>query len=226
VTQAAAPGARDLYHVDECGFVPTVPTSDTETREGTHPLVPDKAPPGRRVKVSGALATAGPTPRRVWASRRSGQGSLESAAFLDFVAREGAQLPASWDALPPDSVRERPGTIVLDTYSVHRSTAVQAAAPVLAQPGVTGSFWPPAGRQMRDIEPVWRHVRYTDPATRSFADGATVHAAGDTALAERAAALCHPPHNFSRLLRQPPVRLPASEPRRQAPKTTSLGAHE
>lgn len=198
MTREAATGQRDLYHLDESGFAPTLPTSYTWAREGTRPLVPYEAPQGRRVNVIGALASAAPAPRLVWASRRSGQGRLDSAAFLDFVAREVAQLPASWDALPPGYVRPRPCTIVLDNYSVHRSKAVRAAEPVLAAAGVTFYFLPPYSPELSEIEPVWRHVKYTDLATRSFADGATLHAAVDQALATRAAALCHPTHNLSR----------------------------
>ena len=198
MTEEAATGQRDLSHLDECGFAPTLPTSYTWAREGIRPLVPDEAPQGRRVNVIGALATAGPASRLVWASRRSGQGRLDSAAFLDFVCREVAQLPASWDALPPGYVRPRPCTIVLDNSSVHRSTAVQVAAPALARAGVTFYFLPPYSPELSDIEPVWRHVKYTDLATRSFTDGVALHDAVDRALATRAATLCHPTHNLPR----------------------------
>ena len=198
MTNEAAAGERDLYHLDESGFAPTLPTSYTWAREGTRPLVPYEAPQGRRVNVIGALASAGPAPRLVWASRRSGQGRLDSAAFLDFVTRAVAQLPAPWDALPAAYVRPRPCTIVLDNYSVHRSKVVQAAVPALAQAGVTFYFLPPYSPKLSTIEPVWRHVKYTDLPTRSFADAPTLHSAVDTALAERAADLCHPTHNLPR----------------------------
>lgn len=198
MTQEAAVGRRDLYHLDESGFAPTLPTSYTWAREGIRPLVPYEAPQGRRVNMIGALATTGPAPRLVWASRRSGQGRLDSTAFLDFVCQDVAQLPAAWDALPPDYVRVRPCTIVLDNSSVHRSKAVQAAAPALARAGVTLYFLPPYSPKLSTIEPVWRHVKYTDLATRSFADGAALHDAVDTALAKRAAALCYPTHNLPR----------------------------
>jgi len=198
LTREAAAGTRDLYHLDECGFAPTLPTSYTWAREGTRPVVPYEAPQGRRVNVIGALAAAGSVPRLVWASRPSGQGRLDSAAFLDFVCRDVAQLPAPWDGLPPEYVRPRPCTIVLDNYSVHRSKAVQAAAPTLARAGVTFYFLPAYSPELSTIEPVWRHVKYTDLATRSFADAVTLHDAVDTALTKRATALCHPAHNLSR----------------------------
>ena len=95
MTGAAAAGERDLYDLDECGFAPTLPTNYTWARVGTRVVVPYEAPQGRRVNVIGARTRAGGVPRFVWASRRSGQGRLDSAAFLDFVCREVAQLPAA-----------------------------------------------------------------------------------------------------------------------------------
>jgi DDE superfamily endonuclease len=198
LTREAAAGRRDLYHLDECGFAPTLPTGYTWAREGTRVVVPYEAPQGRRVNVIGALAAAGPRPRLVWASRRSGQGRLDSAAFLDFVAREVAGLPAAWDALPPGYVRARPCTIVLDNYSVHRSKAVKAAEPVLARAGVTFYFLPSYSPELSGIEPLWRHVKYGDLATRSFAAAEALHAAVDEALATRAAALEHATHELPR----------------------------
>lgn len=198
MTGEAAAGRRDLYHLDECGFAPTLPTSYTWAREGTRVVVPYEAPQGRRVNVIGALAAAGPRPRLVWASRRSGQGRLDSAAFLDFVARDVAGLPAPWEALPPGYARARPCTIVLDNYSVHRSKAVKAAAPALARAGVTLYFLPPYSPELSDIEPLWRHVKYGDLATRSFAAAEALHAAVDEALAKRAAEFEHPTHQLPR----------------------------
>lgn len=198
MTTEAESGIRDLYHLAECGFAPTLPTSYTWAREGIRPLVAYEAPQGRRVNVIGALAAVGPDPRLVWASRRSGQGRLDSATFLDVVVREVAGLPAPWEALPPDYLRARPCTIVLDNYAVHRSKAVRVAEPILARVGVTFYFLPPYSPKLSAIEPRWRHVKYTDLATRSFADAAALHAAVDAALATRAAALGDPTHHLPR----------------------------
>jgi hypothetical protein len=198
LTREAAAGTRDLYHLDECGFAPTLPTSYTWARAGTRVVVPYEAPRGRRVNVIGALAAAGPRPRLVWASRRSGQGRLDSATFLDFVARDVAGLPAPWEALPPGYVRARPCTIVLDNYSVHRSKAVRAAEPALARAGVTFYFLPAYSAELSGIEPLWRHVKYGDPATRSFAAAEALHAAVDEVLARRAAEFEHPTHELPR----------------------------
>lgn len=198
MTREALGGTRDLYDLDESGFAPTLPTSYTWARAGTRAVVPYEAPQGRRVNVLGALATAGPRPRLAWVSRRSGQGRLDSAAFLDFVARAVAELPATWDALPREYVRARPCTIVLDNYSVHRRAAVKAAAPALARAGVTFYFLPSYSPELNEIEPPWRHVKYDDLATRSFAAGEALHAAVDEALAKRAAGFEHTPHKLPR----------------------------
>jgi hypothetical protein len=213
LTQEAAAGERDLYHLDEAGFAPTLPTSYTWARVGTRPVVPYEAPQGRRVNVIGALAAHGPRPRFVYASRRTGRptktpktpktpraaktpstggtstGRLDSAAFLAFVCQEVAQLPALWDALPPDYVRDRPCTIALDNYSVHHSKLVQAAIPVLERAGVTFFYLPPYSPELSTIEPVWHHTKYTDITTRSYADGDALHQAVSHALDKRAAAL-------------------------------------
>ncbi len=198
MTSEAAAGRRDLYHLAECGFAPTLPTSYTWAREGMRVVVPYEAPQGRRVNVIGAVAAAGPRPRLVGASRRSGQGRLDSAAFLDFVTRDVAELPAAADALPSGYVRARPCTIVLDNYSVHRSKAVKAAEPALACAGVTFYFLPAYSPELSDIEPLWRHVKYGALATRSFADGEALHAAVDAALSERAAKVEHTTHELPR----------------------------
>lgn len=198
MTEEAAAGTRDLYHLDECGFAPTLPTSYTWARVGTRPLVPYEAPQGRRVNVIGALAAVGPQPRFVYASRRSGQGRLDSTAFLDFVCRDVAQLPTTWEALPADYVRERPCTVALDNYSVHHSKVVQAAEPVLARAGVTFFFLPPYSPELSTIEPVWHGVKYIDITTRSYVDGAALHEAVDTALDQRVVAYQHATQNLSR----------------------------
>jgi hypothetical protein len=198
LTEAAAAGERDLYDLDECGFAPTLPTSYTWARVGTRVVVPYEAPQGRRVNVIGARTRAGGAPRFVYHSRRSGQGRLDSAAFLDFVCREVAQLPAPWDALPPGYVRARPCTVVLDNYSVHRSKVVTAARPALAKAGVEFYFLPPYSPELSQIEHEWRGVKYDDLSRRSFADGAALHAAVDEALTARAAAHALTTHDYCR----------------------------
>jgi DDE superfamily endonuclease len=198
LTRDAIAGRRDLDSLDESGFAPTLPTSYTWARAGTRASVPYEAPQGRRVNVIGALAPAGPQPRLVWASRRSGQGRLDSAAFLDFVSRDLAGLPAPPDALPPTYARRRPCTIVLDNSSVHRSLAVKAGTPALARADVHFYFLPAYSPELSKLEPLWRHIKYGDLATRSFATGDALHTAVDDALAARAADLQNAMHNLPR----------------------------
>lgn len=214
MTREAAAGKRDLYHLDEVGFAPTLPTSYTWARVGTRPIVPYEAPQGQRVNVIGALAADGPRPRFVYASRRIGRptkttsatagtagtagGRLDSAAFLDFVCRDVAQLPTTWDALPLDYVRDLPCTIALDNYSVHHSKVVQAATPVLERAGVHFFYLPPYSPELSTIEPIWHHTKYTDITTRSYPDGAALHTAVDAALDKRAATVRTATHHLPR----------------------------
>ena len=90
--------AIDLYFLDECGFAPTLPTTYTWARVGVRVTVPYVAPQGRRVNVIGALAPHGPQPRLVYHSRC---GKIDSAAFIDFLWRDVAQVPAPPQELPP-----------------------------------------------------------------------------------------------------------------------------
>ncbi len=118
----ARAAAIDLYFLDESGFAPTLPPGYTWARMGTRAIVPYVAPQGRRVNVIGALAPHGPQPRLAYQSRT---GKIDSVAFLEFLWRDVAGLPAAPDRLPPGYHRGRPCVIVLDNYSVHRSAAVK-----------------------------------------------------------------------------------------------------
>ena len=176
----------DLDYLDESGFAPTLPTSYSWAREGTRVVVPYEAPQGRRVNVVGALAPFGPAPRLVYESRT---GKLDSAAFLRFLWQDVAGLPAAPDRLPTDYVRARPCVVVLDNYSVHRSTLVQAVQPALAAAGVRFSYLPPYRPELNAIEPLWRHVKYEDLPVRSYPTAAALKAAVDEALDHHVAAL-------------------------------------
>jgi hypothetical protein len=182
----ATRGLLDLFYLDESGFAPTLPLSYTWARAGTRPIVPYEAPRGRRVNVIGALAPDGPAPRLVFRSRL---GKLDGAAFLEFVWRDVAGLPAPPEALPPDHRRARPCVIVLDNYSVHRSQLIKAAVPALAAAGVTFFYLPPYSPELNAIEPLWRHVKYEDLPVRSYPTGDGLKAAVDEALTKRAADL-------------------------------------
>jgi hypothetical protein len=190
--EAAARGERDLFYLDQCGVAPTLPTGYTWARVGTRPLLRYEAPQRRRVNVLGALAPLGPRPRFVCESRLAGEGKLDGGALLDFVCRELVGLPggrAALDALPPDSRRARPCTVVLDNYGVHHSQPVKAALPRLEALGVAFYYLPAYSPKLNRIEPEWHALKYDRLAARSFTSGPALKAAVDAALAERAAEL-------------------------------------
>jgi hypothetical protein len=184
----------DVYHLDESGFCPTLPTGYTWAREGVRALVPYEAPQGRRVNVLGALAPWGPAPRLVTTSR---QGTIDSAALLEFLWREVAQLPAPPAALPPGYRRDRPCVVALDNYSVHRSRPVKEALPALTAAGVYLFYLPPYSPDLNAIEPLWRHLKYEALPQRSYATATALQTAVDEALDQHAAQLQQSTTNLS-----------------------------
>ena len=177
----------DLYYLDESGFAPTLPTGYTWARTGQRPLVRDEAPQGRRLNVLGALAPCGASPGLVWTEPA---GKLDSAAFLAFVWREVAGLPAPPADLPPGYRRPRPCAIVQDNYSVHRSTEVQAAIPDLERVGVGFYYLPPYSPELNRIEPLWRHVKHEELPVRSYRSLDDLRAAVTDALDQHAILSC------------------------------------
>ncbi len=155
----------DVWHLDESGFAPTLPTGYTWARTGTRALVWDEPPQGRRVNVIGALAVGRPTAELVWASPAD---KLDSGAFLSFVWREVAGLPEAPVRLPPGYHRSRPGVIVLDNYAVHRSAAVKAALVDFERVGVHFFYLPPYSPELNRIERLWRHVKHEEMPIRSY----------------------------------------------------------
>ena len=169
----------DLFHLDESGFAPTLPTGYTWARQKARPLVWAEPPRGRRLNVLGALAVGGPAPGLVWAEP---PGRLDSAAFLAFVWRDVAGLPAPPAELPPGYRRARPCAIVLDNYSVHRSRAIQAALPALEAAGVHLHYLPPYSPALNRIEGLWRHVKHEALPVRSYRTLEALRAAVTDAL--------------------------------------------
>jgi hypothetical protein len=176
--------AIDLYFLDECGFAPTLPTTYTWARSGTRVIVPYEAPQGRRVNVIGALAPYGPQPRLAYHSRG---GKIDSAAFVEFLWRDVAALPAAPQDLPPTYRRARPCVIVLDNYSVHRSAVVKDLLPALQAAGVTIFYLPPYSPELNVIEHLWRHIKHEEMPVRSFTEADALKAAVDGVLDDHAA---------------------------------------
>ncbi len=184
----------DVYHLDESGFCPTLPTGYTWAREGVRALVPYEAPQGRRVNVLGALAPRGPAPRLVTTSRT---GTIDSMVLLEFLWRDVAQPPAPPADLPLGYRRDRPCVVVLDNYSVQRSRPVKEAAPALAAAGVFLFYLPPYRPELNAIEPLWRHVKYEDLPVRSYPTAMALQTAVDEALDQHAAHLQRSTTNLS-----------------------------
>jgi DDE superfamily endonuclease len=179
-------GAIDLVYLDESGFAPTLPASYTWARTKVRPLVWDEPPQGRRLNVLGALAVGGAAPGLVWTEPA---GKLASAAFLDFVWRDVAALPAPPQELPLGYRRARPCVVVLDNYSVHRSTEVQATLPDLERVGVGFYYLPPYSPELNRIEPLWRHVKHEELPIRSYRTLESLRAAVAEALNQHAVPL-------------------------------------
>jgi len=160
-----------------------MPTGYTWARIGERKIVPYEAPEGRRVNVVGALFPFDPAgPSLIFESRCNGEGKYDTEAHLRFVHRV-ASLPA---VLPEGYRRERPCIIVLDNYSVHHSQLVKDKMPVLEAAGVRFFFLPPYSPEMNAIEPLWRQVKYQDLPERSHKTAASLQAAVDEALTNRA----------------------------------------
>jgi len=183
----AIAAAIDLYFLDESGFAPTLPPGYTWARAGTRAIVPYVAPQGCRVNVIGALAPHGPDPRLAYQAR---SGKIDSAAFTEFLWRAVARLPAAPADLPAGYRRPRPCVVVMDNYSVHRSTVVKEMLPSLEAAGVHIFYLPPYSPELNSpIESLWRHVKHEDMPVRSYPDADALLAAVDHVLADHAATL-------------------------------------
>ena len=185
-------GLIDLSYLDESGFAPPLPTSCTWARKKVRPLVWDEPPQGRRLNVLGALAVGGERSGLGWTEPAGlgwtePAGTLDSAAFLAFVWREVAGLPAPPADLPLGYRRLRPCAIGQDNSSVHRSQEVQAASPDLERVGVGFYYLPPYSPELNRIEPLWRHVKHEELPVRSYRSLDDLRAAVTAALNQHAA---------------------------------------
>lgn len=176
----------DPVFLGESGFAPTLPTGYTWARRGVRALVRDEPPQGRRLNVLGALAPSGPDPFLVWTSP---PGKLDAAVLLDFLWHEVAGMAPAVGEVPPGYRRARPLVVVLDNSSVHRSAAVTAAVPALADVGLRPFFLPPSGSELNRIEPLWRQVKYHDLPIRSYETPEALRTAVENAWQTHAEAL-------------------------------------
>ena len=178
---------------------------------GRNLTVPYEAPQGRRVNVIGGYIAHGPDAgtfqSAVYAglpkskgktSRKSPEdiaalsglslsdvGAIDSERFLAFV-----WLLAGRPAIHlSDWKRSRPLWIVLDNYSVHKSTEVKAAQADLEAAGIHLFYLPAYSPQLSEIEPIWQAVKHHEMQTRSHTEIKAMKQSVEQALTQKAKTL-------------------------------------
>lgn len=146
----AAEGRLKLYFLDECGFAPTLPISQSWALPGRRQLVRYEAPQGRRVNAMAAYRPYDRAPRLEVATAERTFGSYD---LLDFVRR----LP--WARCPR--------VVVLDNASLHVSAIIRQSRHELARRGTYLYFLPAYSPELNEIEPVFRQVKYQEMPVRS-----------------------------------------------------------
>lgn len=188
----------------------TLPLNYSWYPRGERLLIPYEAPQGRRVNVIGAYISHGveagefgfaayaalpksrakqPQPLAEQAAthglREEEVGPIHSERFLQFVwtfAGRPAVYPEGWR-------RERPLSIWLDNYSVHKSDRVKAEIPALERAGITLHYLPSYSPELSKIEPIWQDVKHHDMRERSQTEVRALKEATETALTQKAAEL-------------------------------------
>lgn len=198
----------DLCHVDQAGFAPTLPTSYSWSPVGQRLAVPYEAPQGRRVNAIGGYFSHGPLagtfsfvtfaslprshakkPRKSEAERAGDQGLapeevgvINSDVFLGFLWTLAGRPPQA----APDWRRERPLTVVIENYSVHKSTQVQEESARLAAADIHLFYLPAYSPELSRIEPIWQDAKYREMPVRSHAHLGDLKRSIDEALARKA----------------------------------------
>lgn len=188
----------------------TLPINYSWYPKGERLLIPYEAPQGRRVNAIGAYISHGvqagqfsfatyaalpasrakqPRPLAEQAAahglREEEGGPIDSERFLQFVwtfAGRPAVYAADW-------VRERPLSIWLDNYSVHKSGRVKAEIPALERAGITLHYLPSYSPELSKIEPIWQDVKHHAMRERSQTEVRALKAATEVALTKKAADL-------------------------------------
>jgi hypothetical protein len=188
-----------------------LPTSYSWGPVGKRLTVPYEAPAGRRVNAIGAYFSHGPLagkfegesyvalPKSRAKVRRKPLGEqaaehgvlpeevgvLDSERFLGFGWRVSGRPPGAGS----EWQRERPLTVVIDNYSVHKSDRVKQERPLLAAAGIELFYLPPYSPELSRIEPIWQDVKHRELTQRSYAQAGDLKRAVDHALARKAARL-------------------------------------
>lgn len=147
----AAAGEVVLYHLDECGFSPTLPVGYSWGLPRQRKLVRYEAPQGRRVNALAAYRPYGGSPRlEVFTAERT----WDSYDLLGFLKA----LPWS----------KRPRVVVMDNASIHTSLVIRQARHRLATRGIHLYFLPPYSPELNEVEAVFRQVKHQEIPRRSF----------------------------------------------------------
>jgi hypothetical protein len=181
----------ELYHLDEAGFaphVPTLPVSYTWAREGVRAIVPYEAPEGRRVNAIGALAPFGEERRLAYATRTT---TFKGADVLEFIWAEVGRMSTPVGVVPEGFVRHKRCVVVLDNYAPHHGPQIreQAEAGALEAAGIELFYLPPYSPELNLIEPLWRHIKYEQMPVRSHKTADELKGAVETALHQADVAL-------------------------------------
>jgi len=88
--------------------------------------------------------------------------------------------------------------VALDNYSVHHAATVKAAAPDLAEAGVSFFCLPAYSPELNPIEPIWRQVKDQDLPERSHPTDTALQTAVEAALTDRARRLAKPTNELPR----------------------------
>jgi putative transposase len=165
----AGAGLLELYHLDECGFAPSLPTAYSWCLPGRRKRVPYEYPQGRRVNVLAAYRPDGPAP---WLGAEAFERTLTSEDLLAYLR-----------GLPAAAV---PRVVVLDNASLHVSKLVKAARPGLARLGIYLYYLPPYSPKLNAIEAVFRQVKYQGIPKRSHTSKAQLRASVEQGFASYA----------------------------------------
>lgn len=134
------------------------------TRVGQRKQIPYENPQGRRLNVLAAYSPFGSQPALTWGLEH---GSLVSTQLLDFVQ----QLPR----LP-----DKPLVIVLDNASMHRSSVVKDALPLLRQQRIYFYYLPPYSPRLNPIEALFGVIKRNELPERRYATWESLEAAVNT----------------------------------------------
>ena len=162
----------DLCDLDEAGFSMTLPNTYSWSPVGKRVYVPYQAPQGRRVNAVGALfhgsrrfefttrARAPKLKRKAISPLAAGLcaselGVLNAELLIDFIWR----IAGRPDPAPEGWRREKPLVIVLDNYSVHKSTRFADERVKWRAANVELFFLPSYSPELSGIEGLWRDVK-------------------------------------------------------------------